>query len=355
MLKSRRLYLLLVAIFTMAVFVACAPKEGSKDNVDDNSSNADIVEQQVINIYSSRHYDVDKEIHSEFEEKTGIKVNLVEGKGDEILERLTREGQNTEADIFMTVGAENLSILKEKDLIQEFSSDVINTNIPQEYRGNDWVGLTSRARVIVYNKERVNPSDIKTYSDLTKPEWKGKVLSRSSTSSYNNALLASFIQLNGEEEAKSWAEGIVNNFARDPEGNDRDQAKAIAAGVGDVGIMNSYYLVRMINSSDAEEANVAKEIGLIFPEDTHVNLSFGAITKSSKNKENAIKFLEFLTSKEVQEKYAKENGEFPLNQEVELPEIQASWGEFNKQKVDFEKLGENKQKATIIFDETGWK
>ncbi|WP_346962374.1 Fe(3+) ABC transporter substrate-binding protein [Clostridium sp.] len=335
------------AIMTLGIFTGCTSgKEVQNNKVEDKN---------IVNVYSARNYDVDKELFKKFEEQTGIKVNLVEGKSDELIERMSREGDKSSADMFLTVGAESISLLKEKNLVKEISSDIINTNIPKEYRGEDWVGLTSRARIIAYDKDRVNPENIKTYSDLLKPEYKGKILARSSTSSYNIAMLSSFIQEDGEEKAKEWAQGVVNNLARIPEGNDRDQVKAIAAGIGDVAIINSYYIAKMVNSSDVEEVNASRNIGLIFPEETHINLSFGSITKSAKNQENAIKLLEFLTSEEAQSAYAEANGEFPLNQKVELPELLKSWGEFETQHIDFEKLGENKQKATLIFDQVGWK
>lgn len=350
--RNKKLILgMVVAAMTMGIFTGCASKPAETSENEGNTTKGE----NVVNVYSARHYDVDKELFKKFEEETGIKVNLVEGKTDELIERMSREGENSSADVILTVGAENISTLQEKNLIKETSSDVINENIPDVYRGENWVGLTSRARVIAYDKSRVNPEDIDSYDDLLDDEFKGKVLSRSSSSSYNVALLASFIQENGEEEAMEWAKGIVNNFARTPEGNDRDQVKAIAAGIGDVAIVNSYYLAKMISSSDAEEVNAAQNIGLIFPEDTHINLSFAAITSSAKNNENAIKLVEFLTSEEAQSAYAEENGEFPLNESVELPESLKEWGNFDAQDIDFEKLGTFKQKAVLIFDQIGWK
>lgn len=338
------------SIMSVAMLAGCAskPKEDSADNSSAQGSNE-------VNIYSARHYDVDKELFKKFEEETGIKVNLIEGKADELIERMAREGEKSSADVFLTVGAENIYALEEKNLIQKTSSEIIDKNIPEKFRGENWVGLTSRARVIAYDKDRVNPEAIKTYDDLLDEKYNGKVLVRSSSSSYNVALLASFIQENGEDAAKEWATGILNNFARTPEGNDRDQVKAIAAGTGDVAIVNSYYLAKMINSSDVSEVEAAKNIGLIFPENTHVNLSFAAVANSAKNKENAIKLIEFLTAEEAQSSYANENGEFPLNKNVQLPELLKSWGEFNIQDIDFEELGAFKQKAVLIFDQIGWK
>lgn len=325
------------------------------ENKSENETENKNTEAGVLNIYSSRHYDVDKVVYENFEKATGIKINLVEGKSGELLERIKTEKDSPQADLFLTVGAESIYTLKNENLIEEYSSDVLNENIPAEYIGKGWNGVMARARIIAYPKETFDPSQIKTYDDLKDEKYKGKILVRSSSSSYNQALLASFIELNGLESAKSWAEGIVANMAREPKGNDRDQAKAVVAGEGELAIMNSYYFVRMSRSSDPAEVEVSEKLGLLFPEDTHINLSFSAILNGAKNKENAVKFIEFVTSVETQELYAKENGEFPLNKKVELPEIQKSWGEFTPQKLDFENFGKNRLDAVKIFDESKWK
>ncbi|AZA12473.1 extracellular solute-binding protein [Corynebacterium choanae] len=309
----------------------------------------------VVNLYTSRHYDVDKELYEMFREKTGLELNVVEGKSDELIERINREKAAPAADLLLTVGAESIAQLKNNDLIEETTSPTLESSIDPKYRGDDWVGLMARARVLAYNKDTVDPATLTTYESITAPEFKGKVLARSSSSSYNQALLASFIDLWGEEKATEWAQGVVDNFAREPKGNDIDQAKAVAAGEGDVAIMNSYYWARLANSSDPEDAKVTEKVGLVFPENTHMNLSYGALLKGAKHKENAIKFLEFMASPEVQEKIAKENGEFPLNPQVTLPEPQASWGKFTTQDLDFATFGNNKPEATIIFDKVGWK
>ncbi|MFW0107774.1 extracellular solute-binding protein [Rothia sp. P7181] len=310
---------------------------------------------KVLNLYSSRHYDADKEVYKMFEEETGIKLNVVEGKSGELIERVTREANNPEADVFLTVGAESISQLNDAGVIADSTSETIANNIPEKYRGENWMGIVSRARVIAYNKDTVDPSTIKTYEDITKPEWKGKVLARSSSSSYNQALLASFVALDGQEKATEWAQGVVDNFAREPKGNDRDQAKAVAAGEGDLAIMNSYYWALMNRSSDPEVVKVTEKVGMIFPEKTHLNLSYASVLKGAKNKDNAIKFLEFLSSEKTQEFIAQENGEFPLNPKTGLPEPQKSWGEFTTQDLDFSTFGKDKPEATRIFDQVGWK
>ena len=316
---------------------------------------------QVVNIYTARHYEVDDEIYNKFTDETGIKVNVVKGEAEELIERIKREGESTAADLFVTVDGGVLANAKQNDILQPVTSDVINENVPENLRDvdNNWVGLATRARIIAYSKDRVQPEELSTYEDLTNDKWKGKLLVRSSTSLYNQSLLASFIELNGEEQAEQWAQGIVNNFARQPDGGDRDQAKAIAAGTGDVAIMNTYYIGLLANSEDPEERKVADTIGVFFPDQetngTHVNISGIGLTKHSKNKENAIKLIEYMTSAPAQEFLSANNYEFPVNPGAAKPELLENWGDFKMQELNFDTLGEHNQKAIEIFNKTGWK
>jgi iron(III) transport system substrate-binding protein len=318
-------------------------------------------ENQEVNIYTARHYEVDDEIYKKFTEETGIKVNVVKGEAEELIDRIKREGQSSAADLFVTVDGGVLANAKQNDILQPVTSDVINENVPENLRDtdNNWIGLATRARIIAYSKDRVTPEELSTYEDLTNEKWKGKLLVRSSTSLYNQSLLASFIELNGEKQAEEWAQGIVNNFARQPDGGDRDQAKAIAAGIGDVAIMNTYYVGLLANSEDPEEVKVADSIGVFFPNQettgTHVNISGIGLTKHSKNKDNAIKLIEYMTSVEAQEIISAKNYEFPVNPNAAKPELLESWGEFKMQELNFDSLGEHNQKAIEIFTKTGWK
>lgn len=211
----------------------------------------------------------------------------------------------------------------------------------------------------MYSKDRVKPEDLSTYEALTEEQWNGKVLVRPSENMYNISLLASFIEVNGVDEAKEWAKGLVNNMARDPQGNDRDQAKAVVAGEGDVAIMNTYYMGLMLNSEDEEEKKVAEQLGVFFPNQdttgTHVNISGIAMTKASKNTENAQKLMEFMSEPSAQEKFASVNYEYPVNESVEPNELLQSWGEFKEQDINLSALGENQQEAIRIFNEVGWK
>ncbi|WP_404469213.1 Fe(3+) ABC transporter substrate-binding protein [Sutcliffiella horikoshii] len=314
-----------------------------------------------VNVYTSRHYEADQMLYKKFEEETGIKVNVVEGKGEELMERLNREGEATEADVYITADAGNLYQAKEAELLQAVESDVLAENIPEKLRDvdNQWFGLTKRARVIVYDKERVSPEELSTYEALAEPEWKDRVVVRSSENMYNMSLLASFIDIMGKDEAKAWAQGIADNMARDPEGGDRDQAKAVVAGEADVAIMNTYYIGVMLNGTDEEEKKVAENVGVFFPNQettgTHINISGAGVTKHAKNKENAVKFIEFLSGEEAQGQFAEANSEYPVNENVEPSELLKSWGEFKEQDINLSKLGENQQEAIRIFNEVGWK
>jgi iron(III) transport system substrate-binding protein len=316
---------------------------------------------QAVNIFTARHYAADTVLYEAFTKQTGIKVNEVKGTAEELVERLKREGQSSEADLFVTVDGGVLNYAKQNGVLQPIQSATIDANVPKELRDkdNNWIGIATRARVIVYAKDRVKPEQLSTYEDLASDKWKGKVLARSSTSLYNQSLVASFIELNGEAKAEEWAKGIATNLGRKPEGGDRDQAKGIAAKVGDVAIMNTYYVGQMLTSKDAEEVKVAQNIGVFFPNQatngTHLNISGAGLVKHSKNKDNAIKLIEYITSKEGQSLLIKESFEFPVNDKADKPELLKSWGTFKTQQIDFSKLGEHNKKSIEILNKVGWK
>lgn len=349
----------LVLAFMLLVLTACGNSNATEPAATEAAEKEP--ESKEVNLYTARHYDVDDELYKKFEEETGIKVNLIKGEADELLERIKREGDGTEADLFLTADAGRLFRAKDEGLLQPVSSETLDQQIPENFRDTDqmWYGLTKRARVLVYNKETVKPEELSTYEALTEDAWKGRVLIRSSENVYNQSLLASFIEIDGEEKAKEWAAGLVKNFARDPEGGDRDQAKAIAAGVGDIAVMNSYYFGQMLNSEDPAEVEVAEGLGLFFPNQettgTHVNVSGAGVVKASQNKENAIKLLEFLSAPEAQGTFAEANYEYPVNAEVEPSELLKSWGEFKEQDIPLSTLGEHNAKSILIFNEVGWK
>lgn len=352
--------LTLVAILTLFL-AACSNSSNEPTNNETSSAPEGTEEAGEVNLYTSRHYDVDDELYAKFTEETGIKVNVINGEADELLERIKREGEATEADLLYTADVGRLFRAKDEGVLEAAESDVLAQQIPEKYRDadNQWFGLTKRARVMVYNQETVKPEDLSTYEALTEEEWNGRVLIRSSENIYNQSLLASFIAIDGEEKATEWAEGLVKNFARDPEGGDRDQAKAVAAGIGDVAIMNTYYLGQMLNSDDPEEVKVAENLGVFFPNQetsgTHVNISGAGVVKGSKNKENAIKLLEFLSAEEAQGTFAEANYEYPVNEAVPASELLQSWGEFKEQDIPLSELGTHNAKSIMIFNQVGWK
>lgn len=314
----------------------------------------------VVNLYTSRHYDSDKLLYDAFTKQTGIKVNVVQDKADPLIKKLELEGKDTSADVFMTVGFGDLYKVKEKGLLQPIDSKTVNENIPEAFMDKDknWIGLTYRARIFVYDPKKVKMEDLSTYEDLADPKWKGKVLTRSSTSSYNKHLIAFIVAKDGEEKATKWAKGLVENFGRAPKGNDRDQSKAILAGEGEIAIMNSYYMGRMSVSKDPVEQEVVKNLKIFFPNQndggTHINLSGAGITKYSKNVENAKKFIEFLTTVDAQNVFAENNFEYPTNPNAKVADVVKSWGEFKPSTLDFYEISKNLQKAQEIADKVSW-
>lgn len=317
--------------------------------------------EEVVNVYSHRHYPSDEVLFKKFTEKTGIKVNLIKAKADELLQKIEMEGENSPADVLLTVDAGRLFRAKSKNILQAIESAEITKNVPTSFMDTDkqWVGLTVRARLIAYSKDRVKPEELSSMADLTNPEWKGRVLVRQSNNIYNQSLLASIIYNEGEEKAKEWASGIVANMARDPKGNDRGQMKEIVKGTGDVAIVNSYYVGLMLNDKDEEMRKVGEQIGVFFPDQegkgTHINISGAGLVKHAPNKANAIKFLEYLTSAEAQSVFASANYEYPVNPSVQPSELLQGWGTFKADTTDFSKIGELNTQAVKLFDEVGWK
>lgn len=313
-----------------------------------------------INIYSHRHYDSDKILYKAFTEETGIKINVVKGGADQLIQRLISEGNNSPADILMTVDAGRLERAKKAGILQSTRSKILEKNVPIEMRDPEgyWYGLTVRARVIIYSKDRVKPGDLSTYEDLTNSKWKGRIVARSSSNIYNQSLLASIIAANGNNKALEWAKEVRKNMARSPRGSDRDQARAVSAGLADVAIMNTYYIGILANSLDSSDREVAKNVGVFFPNQkdrgTHINVSGAGITASSKNKKDAIKFLEFLTMKKAQQVFGNVNYEYPLKIENNQSSLLKSWGSFKTDQLNLSILGEKNSDAVKLFDRAGW-
>ena len=317
--------------------------------------------ENTVTVYSERHYDTDQQLFDQFEEETGIKVNVVKASADELINKLETEGEDTSADLLIISDAGRLHLAKEKDLLQSISSEILEENIPSNYQDEDnqWFGLTKRARVLVYHPDRVSVDELSTYESLLDSKWNNRIVVRSGSNIYNQSLIASFIAINGVEDTRTFINGLVNNFSRDPEGNDRDQAKAVMAGIADIAIMNTYYMGKMANSSDPYEVEVANKLKVFFPNQettgTHINISAAGVTKHSKNKENAIKLIEFLSSIDAQSTFANANYEYPVNPNVEPAELLKSWGDFAAQDINLTQLGVYSSQAAIIMDEEGWK
>ncbi|MBD2112097.1 MULTISPECIES: Fe(3+) ABC transporter substrate-binding protein [Cyanophyceae] len=319
----------------------------------------------VVNLYSARHYDTDDQLYEGFREATGIRVNVVEAEADQLIERIKSEGANSPADILMTVDAGRLWRAEQEDMFQPVTSSVLSEAIPENLRHPDglWFGLTKRARVLVYNKDTVDPSELSTYEDLADPKWRGRILVRSSTNIYNQSLVGSMIAAHGAEETEAWARGLVANFARDPEGGDSDQIKAAAAGLGDIAISNTYYLARLAKSDKAEEQAIAEKMGVFFPNQgngpdgrgTHVNISGAGVVKTAPNAEAAVKFLEYLANPEAQRIFAESNNEYPVVQGVEIDSVVAGFGEFKEDSLNASVFGSNNPEALRITDRAGWK
>ena len=314
-----------------------------------------------INLYTHRHYDSDKILFEKFTKETGIKINVIKGSADQLIQRMISEGKNSPADILLTVDAGRLHRAKEAGVLQSINSKTMNKNVPSEMRDPDgfWYGLTVRARVIVYAKDRINSNELSTYEDLATAKWKGKIAIRSSGNIYNQSLMASLIEANGSRRALRWAIGIRKNMARAPRGNDRDQVRAVAAGLADIAVVNTYYLGILANSKEKKDRDVFNKVSVFFPNQnnrgTHINISGAGIAKYSKNKSDAIKFIEFLTSPEAQETFGKVNYEYPLFIENNKSDLLKSWGSFKADKQNLSILGIRNSEAVKLFDRADWK
>ena len=317
--------------------------------------------EQSVSVYSHRHYDVDQRLYDEFTEQTGIQVNVVKAGADELIQRLEAEGEDTPADILITVDAGRLYRAKERNLLQPIRSEILEARIPDHLRDpeNYWFGLTKRARIIAYAPERIAAGALSTYEDLTNAKWSNQVSVRSSNNIYNQSLLASIIAHLGESEARQWARGVVENFARSPKGNDRDQLKAIAAGIANIAVVNTYYIGIMTHSDNAEERRIAQSLNILFPNQqgrgTHINVSGAGVTKYAPHAENAVRLLEFLVSDEAQREFAAANYEYPVVPGIPVSETVESWGEFKEDELSLNRLGELNTAAVRIFDEVGWR
>ncbi|MEW6728718.1 MAG: Fe(3+) ABC transporter substrate-binding protein [Pseudomonadota bacterium] len=319
------------------------------------------VQAAEVNVYSGRGEALIKPLLDTFSKETGIKVNLVSGKDDALIERLKAEGAQSPADVLMTADAGRLHRAKAAGLLQAVDSPTLNAAIPAAYRdpGNQWFGLTLRARVIVYAPERVKREELSTYEDLADPRWKGRVCMRSSDSIYNQSLTAALIARDGEAATLDWAKGVVANLARPPKGGDRDQIKAIAAGECDVSLVNTYYLAGMQNAEEPAEREAAAKVAVFWPNQkdrgAHVNVSGAGITAAAKNVAEARKLLEFLVSDEAQRWYAEVNQEYPVKAGIAISPTLRTMGAFKADALPLARLGELNAQAVRLLDRAGWR
>ncbi|CRL16359.1 Fe(3+) ABC transporter substrate-binding protein [Phaeobacter italicus] len=312
-----------------------------------------------LNLYSSRHYDTDERLYTDFEEATGITINRIEGKADELIARMQAEGENSPADVLLTVDTSRLARAKNAGVLQSIESATLEERIPANLQDNDnqWFGFSQRARIIFVDTDEVaNPPQ--TYLDLAKPEYKGMVCHRSSSNVYSQTLLSSIIEKHGEEAAREWAAGMVANFARAPQGGDTDQLRGIISGECDISVANSYYFARALRKDVKGLTADIDQITWIFPsqdaEGAHMNLSGGGVAAHAPNRENAIKFLEYLASDQAQQYFSGGNDEFPTVPGVEKSESVAKLGEFVADDVNLSDVAENLPTAQKIFNDVGW-
>ena len=319
-----------------------------------------LAQQQVLNLYSSRHYQTDEALYANFEKATGIKVNRIDGPEDPLIERMKSEGDKSPADLLVTVDMGRLLKAQQLGLFQPISSKLLEEKIPAELRAPDgsWFGFSVRARPIYYAKSRVDKSQLPDYESLADPKWKGKVCVRSGSHPYNLSLMSSIIAANGPTKAEEWAKGVVANMARPPKGGDTDQIKAVSSGECDIALGNTYYFVRILKSEKPEDKVIAENVGVIFPNQgnrgAHINISGAGVAKYAPNKANAIKFLEYLASPEAQDYFANGNNEYPVVGKPDNRQL-ASLGTFKRDPLPMDEVGKNYAVAAQILDRVGWK
>ena len=346
----KKLFLAALAGISFGLLGACTQSE---DKVDAKA----VPITGEINIYSSRHYDTDLALYDDFTRTTGIKVNRIEADADALIERIQAEGEFSPADLLITTDAGRLWRAEEAGILSPVDSKLLEERIPANLRdpAKRWFAMTTRARIIIYNKAKGKPAGLETYADLAKPEFKGRICMRSSSSVYNIALLASMIAHDGEAKAGAWAKGMVANFARPPQGNDMSMIEAVAAGECDISLVNTYYLARF---ATPEKKQVLDALGIIFPNQattgTHVNMSGAGVVKTAPNRANAVKFLEYLSSPEAQKVLAQGNNEYPATKGVAPTSAVEALGTFKADSLGASDIGKNEAKAVQLYNAARW-
>jgi iron(III) transport system substrate-binding protein len=316
-------------------------------------------QEQVLNLYSARHYQTDEALYNNFTKQTGIKINRIEAGENELLERIKNEGAQSPADVFLTVDAARLAKADELNLFAPTNSKLLDARVPANLRTKDWYAFSTRARVIVYNKANVSAADVQNYQDLAAPKLKGKVCVRSGAHPYNLSLGAALLEHQGEQKTEAWAKGLVANFARTPKGGDTDQIKSVAAGECGVALANSYYVARLMRSTKPEDIKVMESVGVVWPNQastgTHLNISGGGMLKNAPHKEAAVKFLEYLASDDAQVYFADGNNEWPVvkNVQTKNPALD-KLGPFKADSINVGLLAKNQATVQKIYDRAGW-
>ncbi len=354
-----RLNSLILTIFAAAALTACGGGNKSEaEKASESAAKTPITGE--VNVYSGRHYDSDLILFDGFTAETGIEVNYIEASGDALIERIAQEAEASPADIFITADAGILWRAEQRDVFRPLSNEAIASRVPAQYRhpAGDWVGLSKRARIIIYNKEMGLPDSLETYEDLASPAYRGMICVRSSSNIYNQSLLASIIANDGVEAAEQWAAGVVANFARKPQGTDTTQIEAVAAGLCRLGIVNSYYTARYVGATDRKAAAIGAKIELFFPNQndrgTHVNISGAGVTKYAPNAENAERLIEFLLRDTTQGEFASGNNEYPVVPGIAAQGPIAAYSDFKADALPVAALGEHQAEAVRIFDRVGW-
>ena len=319
-------------------------------------------QEDVLNLFSARHYQTDEALYTNFTKATGIKINRIEGGEDALVERIRNEGPNSPADVLITVDVGRLWRAEEMGLFAPVRSKLLESRIPANYRdpNGNWFGFSTRARFIAYNKDKINPADLKNYEDHADPKYKGRICTRSASHVYNLSLMGSIIGALGEEKAEAWAKGVAANLARTPKGGDTDQLHAVAAGECDIALSNTYYYVRMMRSDKPEDKKMIEKIGVILPNQggrgTHVNISGGGMLKYAPHKAAAVKFLEYLADNEAQSYFADGNNEWPVVPGVPTNNAALkALGTFKTDAINIAVIGKNQPLAQKAFDRVGYR
>jgi iron(III) transport system substrate-binding protein len=325
-------------------------------------SSAALAQDNVLNLYSSRHYQTDEALYAGFTKQTGIRINRIEAGEDALIARLKSEGERSPADVLITVDAGRLWRAEQEGLFQPVKSAVLESRVPASFRepNGHWFGFSMRARVIAYARDRVKPADVATYESLAEPKWKGRICVRSSSNIYNLSLMGALIEQLGQAQAEGWAKAVRANMARDPKGGDTDQLRAVAAGECDVAISNHYYYARLMRSAKPADREVADKVGVVFPNQSgrgaHVNISGAGVLKHAPHRANAVRFLEYLASDEAQRYFADGNNEWPVVPSVQVsnPAL-AALGAFKYDPLNVAVLGRNQPASQKLYDRVAWK